>query len=231
MSICIIFTGPFTPDFYPRRFALKDSIYSQRLDILAALIAHIVERYQTCLPPIRYCEFSISANDLCRPWVFDVLRSVQFYDETVKVHSQINEENFTYVAKEELSSFAQLVLYNHFPHLEFAFTGPARETNANVGHTLPQVTYKFLAGFDRRKVNAPQLEDPKKALRFLLEYPQQAILLMMKEIVRSKEKATVIPANTTVELTTSNNREGIFSNFLTKLDELKIKSEQMPGFL
>ena len=225
------FHGSFTPDFYPRRFALKDSIYSQRLDILAALIAHIVERYQTCLPPIRYCEFSISANDLCRPWVFDVLRSVQFYDETVKVYSQINDKNLTYVPKEELSSFAQLVLYNHFPHLEFAFTGPARENNENVGPILPQVTYKFLAGFDRRRINAPQLKDPNEALCFLLEYPQQAILLMIKEIVRSKEEATpAIPANTTDQSTVTDNREGIFSNFLTKLDELKTKSRDMPGF-
>lgn len=224
------FHGSFTPDFYPRRFALKDSIYSQRLDILAALIAHIVERYQTSLPPVRYCEFSISANDLCRPWVFDVLRSVQFYDETAKVHCQMNEENSTYIAKQELSSFAQLVLYNHFPHLEFAFTGPACENNENVRHTLPHVTYKFLAGFDRRKVNAPQLKDPNEALRFLLEYPQQAILLMIKEIVRSKEEATVVPPNTTNQSMAANNGEQIFSNFLTKLDELKINSQKMPGF-
>ena len=37
--------GCFTPEFYPRRFALKDSIYSQRLDVLAALIGHVMQRY------------------------------------------------------------------------------------------------------------------------------------------------------------------------------------------
>jgi hypothetical protein len=145
------FHGSFTPDFYPRRFALKDSIYSQRLDILALLIAHIIERYQTCLPPVKYCEFSISVNDLSRPWVFDVLRSVRVYNQTT--WGQMHKKNRTYIAKNELSSFSQLVLNNHFPHLEFAFTGSESDNSEIVHPPVPQVTYKFLAGFDRRKSN------------------------------------------------------------------------------
>ncbi|CAF3888310.1 unnamed protein product, partial [Rotaria sp. Silwood1] len=65
------FHGSFTREFYPCRFALKDSFYSQRLDILAALLLHVLRRYGTCLPPIRYCELSIGVEDLCCPWIFD----------------------------------------------------------------------------------------------------------------------------------------------------------------
>ncbi|CAF0890921.1 unnamed protein product [Rotaria sordida] len=50
------FRGQFTPEFYPRRFSLKDSLYGQRLDILAWLLQHVLGRYQTCSPPVTYCE-------------------------------------------------------------------------------------------------------------------------------------------------------------------------------
>ncbi|CAF1072778.1 unnamed protein product [Adineta ricciae] len=67
------FRGSFTPQFYPRRFALKDSIYSQRLDFLALLLRNALHRFSTCLPPIKYCEFSVGCGDLSRAWVLDVL--------------------------------------------------------------------------------------------------------------------------------------------------------------
>ncbi|CAF0952646.1 unnamed protein product [Adineta steineri] len=67
------FRGAFTPEFFPRRFALKDSIYSQRLDLLAFLLRNALHRFSICSPPIKYCEFSIGCGDLSRPWVFDVL--------------------------------------------------------------------------------------------------------------------------------------------------------------
>ncbi len=67
------FRGAFTPEFYPRRFALKDSIYAQRLDLLAYLLRHVLRRYATCSPPVKYCEFSVGCGDLSRPWVLDVL--------------------------------------------------------------------------------------------------------------------------------------------------------------
>ena len=162
--------------------------------------------------------------------MFDVLRSVQYYDPATRVHSQMNEQSRTYKAKEQLSSFSQLVLYNHFPHLEFAFTGPASENGENVGSELLSVTYKFLAGFDRRKINAEQLKDPDQALRFLLEYSQQAILLMIEEIVKSKRESTAIESNTLEQSMAPKKREGIFSEFLTKLDELEMNSYKMPGF-
>ncbi|CAF1340979.1 unnamed protein product [Rotaria sp. Silwood1] len=214
------FHGSFTPDFYPRRFALKDSIYSQRLDILAALIAHIIDRYQACLPPIRYCEFSISVNDLSRPWMFDVLRSVQVYDETAKIHSRRDEKIHTYIPTNELSSFSQLVLNDHFSHLEFAFTGPESDKSENIHPTASKMTYKFLAGFDRQKIQTSQFKNMNEALRFLLEYPQQAILLMIREIINSKKEAVNSAAN----------EESVFGDFLKKLKNLESKANVMPAF-
>ena len=69
------FQGMFTPEFYPRRFALKDSIYSQRLDVLAHLLYYVLLRYDKCHPPVTYCELSVGVGDLTRAWVFDVLCS------------------------------------------------------------------------------------------------------------------------------------------------------------
>ncbi|CAF3388299.1 unnamed protein product, partial [Rotaria sp. Silwood2] len=67
------FRGSFTPQFYPRRFALKDSLYGQRLDLLAYLLQYVLHRYSTCLPPVKYCEISVGAGDLGRPWLLDIL--------------------------------------------------------------------------------------------------------------------------------------------------------------
>ncbi|CAF2684675.1 unnamed protein product [Rotaria sp. Silwood2] len=67
------FRGAFTPEFYPRRFALKDSLYEQRLDLLAYLLFHVLDRYSKCSPAIKYCEISVGCDDLRRAWVFDVL--------------------------------------------------------------------------------------------------------------------------------------------------------------
>ncbi|CAF2963253.1 unnamed protein product [Rotaria sp. Silwood2] len=224
------FHGSFTPDFYPRRFALKDSIYSQRLDILAALIAHIIDRYQTCLPPIRYCEFSISINDLSRPWVFDVLRSVRVYDETARLRGQMHEKNRTYIPTNELSSFSQLVLNDHFAHLEFAFIGPESDNSENIRPTISKMTYKFLAGFDRQKIKTPLFKNTNEALRFLLEYPQQAILLMLREIIDSKKESSKSTRNTSEQPTTTTDKEGIFSDFLEKLKKLENNAIGMPAF-
>ena len=67
------FRGAFTPEFYPRRFALKDSLYEQRLDVLAYLLGHILSRYGSCVPPVKYVELSVGSGDIARPWILDVL--------------------------------------------------------------------------------------------------------------------------------------------------------------
>ena len=161
------FRGAFTPEFYPRRFALKDSIYSQRLDVLAALIYHVLKRYQTCFPPVKYCEFSVGVGDLSSPWVFDVLRSFPAQPPITNPNrSQPTEES---------SSFLQCVRAKSFPYLQVAC-----DLSNNV-------TYKFLAGFDRMKVQSSLFKDQNGAMRLLNDSPHTAILLMRKEIWNSKE--------------------------------------------
>jgi len=213
------FQGSFTPEFYPRRFSLKDSIYSQRLDILTALITHIIERYQTSLPPVRYCEFSVGVGDLSKQWMFDVLRSVQVDDKMARACSQMHEKNRTYISKNELSSFSQFVLYGHFPHLRIFFNAPKYNDSKNDGSSKPAVTYKFLAGFGRQNVQSPLPTNQNEALRLLYNSPQQAILLMIDEIIKSKEGNTG-----------RQNPQEPFAEHLQQLKVLKENGSNMPAF-
>jgi hypothetical protein len=73
------FRGCFTPEFYPKRYALKDCIYEQRLDVLALLLAHVLQRYQSSKPPVEYVEFSIGVNDAKAPCVMEVLTNFSEY--------------------------------------------------------------------------------------------------------------------------------------------------------
>jgi adenosine deaminase len=197
------FHGFFTPEFYPRRFALKDSIYSQRLDVIAALIVHITERYQTCLPPVKYCELSVSVNDLSKAWILDVLRSVRVYDQEAVLRSKARSEPLIYTADKELSSFSQLVLKDCFPHLQVAFKGSKPIAGRQVNFDQPRVTYKFLAGFNRRQIKAPFPVNPDQAVNSLYVAPHEAILLMMKEIEKSRSNAANPEEETDEEVTTS----------------------------
>ena len=213
------FQGSFTPEFYPRRFSLKDSIYSQRLDILTALIVHIIERYQTSLPPVRYCEFSIGVGDLSKQWMFDVLRSVQGNDKMARACSQMHEKNHTYISKNELSSFSQLVLYGHFPHIRIFSNAPKYDDSKNDGSSKPPVTYKLLAGFGRQNVQSPLPTNQNEALRLLYNSPQQAILLMIDEIIKSKDGNTG-----------RQNPQEPFAEHLQQLKVLKENGSHMPAF-
>ena len=58
------FRGAFTPQFYPRRYSVKDSLYHQRLDILLYLLSFVLKRYETSIPPVEYVEFSHTASEL-----------------------------------------------------------------------------------------------------------------------------------------------------------------------
>jgi hypothetical protein len=255
------FHGCFTPDFYPRRFALKDSIYHQRLDVLAALIAHILERYQTCLPPVTYCELSVSVNDITSLWVFDVLRSVRVYDQEAIRRSKKEPQSLIYEANEELSSFSQIVLNDHFPYLQGAFKGPVCNNNKNVTsvlfrecprqtvplrrsswpsltirsygsgervcHNRSSCTYKFLAGFDRRKIKSPFPVDEDEALHFLYNAPHEEILLMLKEIEKSKNDA--VGSETKKKRKRKKKKtEKAFDTCLTQLKTLAAFSTKVP---
>jgi hypothetical protein len=70
------FHGMFTPQFFPRRFSLKDSIYGQRLDLLSYLLHHTLLRYSRCRPRVDYVEYSVGVGDMSREWIVDVLASL-----------------------------------------------------------------------------------------------------------------------------------------------------------
>jgi hypothetical protein len=162
------FRGAFTPEFYPRRFSLKDSLYSQRLDILAALLVYVLHRYQECKPPVRYCELSVSVNDLCREWVFDVLCSFP-------AHEPVSNENLAHD-----TSFRDLILNREcFPYLHDVY-------DALQGG--PSVHYKFVAGFKRHTVKTHGLSNQNEAISLLNDSPNLAIHYMLQEIVRSEKR-------------------------------------------
>ncbi|CAF1666966.1 unnamed protein product, partial [Adineta ricciae] len=158
-----------------------------------------------------------SVNDLCRPWIYDVLRSVQFYGAQEKAQIQRDETNHTYIPTLKLSSFSQLVLNGHFPHLEFAFTGAESEDGKLNRSTTFDFIYKFLIGFDRQKIQTSYFKNSSEALDFLLKQPHQAIMLMLQEIENRKENIT---------------GESMFAWFTNKLGELEKKEEAnlMPAF-
>ncbi|CAF3056684.1 unnamed protein product [Rotaria sp. Silwood2] len=168
------FQGAFTPEFYPRRFSLKDSIYSQRLDVLAALLVHVLRRYQCCLPPVRYCELSVGLRDICSPWVFDVLCSFPAYDPIAN-EEPLLQSNF----------FAMIVQEGCFPHLRSACLSTKHKFPC-----VPNVTYKFLAGFNRQSVKAHRLANQIEAISLLNDSPNVAIHYMLQEIVQSEKDQT-----------------------------------------
>ncbi|CAF3981701.1 unnamed protein product [Rotaria sp. Silwood1] len=198
------FHGSFTREFYPCRFALKDSFYSQRLDILAALLLHVLRRYGTCLPPIRYCELSIGVEDLCCPWIFDVLCSFPAHEPIVKQASPAVK-----------TSFRTMIENNHFLHLRHACPKEGQRKRSGALN----VTYKFLVGFSRQMIAEHGLKDQKEALRLLNDSPDIAIHYMLEEIVRSE--------NWNPE---QNNGKGLFAEHLEQLEKLRKAAKTIPLF-
>ncbi|KAJ3332072.1 hypothetical protein HDU91_003179, partial [Kappamyces sp. JEL0680] len=56
------YRGRFSPEFYPKRFQLKDCIYEQRLEVLGILINNISARYAKS--GVYYVELSLGVKDL-----------------------------------------------------------------------------------------------------------------------------------------------------------------------
>ncbi|UJR17832.1 hypothetical protein I4U23_004731 [Adineta vaga] len=183
---------------------------------ISTLIGYIIEHSTTCLPLVRYCEFSVSANDLCRPWVFDVLRSVRVYDETNTQNIQKDAQQNVYTPSDAYSSFSQIVLSGHFPHLEFAFKGAMSPDRENNSVDLLKFTYKFLA--------APLPTNIKSAIHFLYVTPAQAIILMINEIIKSKNERNS-SASDAAQATINP-----FSPCLKQLEKLKKVSESTKYF-
>lgn len=204
------FHGAFTPEFYPRRFALKDSIYEQRLDILFLLLAHVLKRYEDCRPKITYCELSVGVGDLSRPWVFEILRSIK----TPSLAERISDYS---VLKKDIcestrtSEFCRLIEQNHFSHLK-------NKQNTNV-------TYKFVAGFKRQNVQPPIPTKQREALRLLNEAPHLAIFYMLQEIVQSDKES-----RNAFNPPRRSDSENVFSPLVKELSELEERAVKMPEF-
>ena len=58
------FHACFTPEFYPRRYALKDSLYEQYPQVIEILLDHVCGLYKQ--NGCRYVEFSVGFNDIVK---------------------------------------------------------------------------------------------------------------------------------------------------------------------
>ena len=63
--------GLFTPEFYPRRYKLRDTLYEQDLYVLQLLIKWELTRYKRA--GVTYVEWSIGIKDVLRPHVMEHL--------------------------------------------------------------------------------------------------------------------------------------------------------------
>jgi hypothetical protein len=70
-----------------------------------------------------------------------------------------------------------------FPHLRSACLFNGRKLPC-----IPNVTYKFLAGFNRQSVRAHRLSNQTDAIRLLNDSPDVAIHYMLQEIVHSEKE-------------------------------------------
>lgn len=74
----------FTPEFYPRRYAMKDDMYSQYPAVLDTLLEHSLLRYARS--GVRYVEFSVGVGDVMRPGIWRHLaKPVLLNDEAKSV--------------------------------------------------------------------------------------------------------------------------------------------------
>lgn len=77
------FRGNFTPQFYPRRFIIKDALYEQRLEVLAILLNHVVSRYGDA--GVAYVELSLGAKDIMNAGVLSTIHACTFSSPLISV--------------------------------------------------------------------------------------------------------------------------------------------------
>ena len=68
------FREKFTPEF-SRRFTLRSALLEQDLDIITQLLHHTLLQYSEA--NVRYVEYSVSANDLCKPWLWPFITAAR----------------------------------------------------------------------------------------------------------------------------------------------------------
>lgn len=64
-----LYQNKFSPEFFPMRYAMKDAMYEQYLEVLDVLIEHIIMKMFNP-SGVGYVEFSVGHGDMTRPWVF-----------------------------------------------------------------------------------------------------------------------------------------------------------------
>ena len=73
----------FTPDFYPMRFVLKDSMYAQYPVVLDCLLDVVLTRYWDA--GVGYVELSVGLSDALRPWIWKHLAQPKVSPDAKKV--------------------------------------------------------------------------------------------------------------------------------------------------
>lgn len=102
------FMKQFTPQFYPRRYILKDDIYEQYPDVLDVLLLHALDRYRQA--GVSYVEFSVGHGDLVkRPWIFKHLSRPSIPPELQEV-TESKSSNQRIMFTNSIQIWTQLVL-------------------------------------------------------------------------------------------------------------------------
>ena len=172
----------FSPEFYPRRFILKDSLYEQRLDVLAVLLQYSRKRYASSDPPVEYIEYSLGAGDCCRPHVMDVFAAFDkdtqgkssFYELFLKEQrahrDSLQEHGLRLTSRRESVGH-----WLEEPQLDVV------KNRAQLGlddHTLP--TFRFLFGIPRVV--------PNKYCDMCWHNPSRAVALF-EDVIKAEQPA------------------------------------------
>ncbi|KAJ3184005.1 hypothetical protein HDU85_001856 [Gaertneriomyces sp. JEL0708] len=179
------FRGCFTPEFYPRRFALKDCIYSQRLEVLGILLNNTAGRYGKS--GVIYVEYSVGINDMLNLNVWKHLVESVFSTPTKGSGGKPKKKQSGTPKEKSKKDSDELALCSDFKHLK---PGWRQHLGAYVDRKRG-FTYRFLAAFNRTKVHGPKkqatapgterqwttegiITDPDKGLEFLMDCPEKA---------------------------------------------------------
>ena len=110
---------------------------------------------------VRFKEATDLLSDFS-PILKDLINEKLYHD---LIHGGLEfQHDFSY----DVVPVTQFVFNDHFSHLSVTFMGPVDTNGKNVKPSLPVVTYKFLAGFDRRNTKSPFPVNTDEALRFTI---------------------------------------------------------------
>lgn len=165
------FRGKFTNDFYPRRFALKDCIYGQRLEILSILLHNTINRYSKS--GTNYVEYSLGVNDLMNLNVWRHLTTNVFCTEgATEKPKEFEEKPKSKSSKQKQREDRTMITLgtlnkNQPSWRKFTSTYTSRPTNFK---------YCFLAAFNRTeiKIGKNTYKDAHQAHQYFMKNPKNA---------------------------------------------------------